>query len=361
MKKRILQHIAGHVFFWAVVLAFFVVFYGKGGGNFTQTLFFVAPLLPVAIATAYTLGDVLVPRFLFRRRYGRFILYAAYTVVISLYLEMVILIVSFIFGADYRIEDMDPASLDLTGLVVGLYAVVFLALCIRLAQRAFALQSSQAQIQQDRLETSLKLREAELALLKAQIHPHFLFNTLNNLYGLTLERSELAPDIVLGLSDLLDYILYKGAADRVPLQQEVDFLQAYLALERIRYDGRLDVQLDADEADPDAAIAPLLLVPLLENCFKHGARPDADRSWIRIRLQTAGPVLHVTITNSKPSSGEPSEPATSHGLGLDNVRRRLELLYGGKHELDIADEPGRFTVNLHIKLDKRHVPIAPGG
>lgn len=368
MKKRALQHAAGHVLFWAAVLVFFTFFYGNGGRNFTQTLFFVAPLLPVAIATAYTLGDVLVPRFLFRRRYGRFVLYAAYTVVISLYLEMVIVIVSFIFGADYRIEDMDPASLDLTGLVVGLYVVVFLALCIRLAQRAFALQSSQAQIHQDQLETSLKLREAELALLKAQIHPHFLFNTLNNLYGLTLERSDLAPDIVLGLSDLLDYILYKGAADHVPLQQEIDFLQAYLALERIRYNGRLDVQLDADGAEPDAAIAPLLLVPLLENCFKHGVRPDAGRSWIRIRLETEGTILGVTITNSKPSGGqgEQSTPqrlgqGISHGLGLDNVRRRLELLYSGTHEIEIVDEPGRFTVKLHINLDERHASIAPRG
>lgn len=350
------------------MVAFFTFFFGRESGNFGRSLLFVALLLPVAIATVYMLGDVLVPRYLLRRRYGRFALYTAYVVIISIHLELVVLMLSFIFSAEYRIEDMDPAALDLTGLIVGLYVVVFLGLCIRLIQRSYALQASHAQVQQARLETELKLREAELALLKAQIHPHFLFNTLNNLYGLTLERSESASDVVLGLSDLLDYVLYKGAADWVPLGQEVDFLQTYLSLERIRYNGRLAVSLEADGIDPELPIAPLLLVPLLENSFKHGARRDARRSWIRVELNTDGSWFYVMIANGKPDAmianskqedheGKGPVKDTPQGLGLENVRRRLELLYGGTHELDIRDEADRFEVRLRIDLYENDVAM----
>lgn len=351
-----LRRLRGHVLFWAAVLVFFTFFFGRESGNFSRSLLFVALLLPVAIATVYTLGDVLVPRFLLRRRYGRFSLYTAYVVIISIHLELVVLMVSFIFGAEYRIEDMDPAALDLTGLIVGLYVVVFLGLCIRLVQRSYALQASNARIEQSRLETELKLREAELALLKAQIHPHFLFNTLNNLYGLTLERSESAPDVVLGLSDLLDYVLYKGASERVPLGEEVAFLRTYLSLERIRYDGRLDVDLEADGIDPDVPIAPLLLVPLLENSFKHGARIDARRPWIRMHVETLGVQLYVSIANSKPA-GVQADVGSSQGLGLENVRRRLELIYADGHELDIRDEADQFAVRLRIDLSENHAEI----
>lgn len=344
------QRVVGHVAFWGAAVVFLTFFFGRESGHFGRSLLFVALLLPVAIATVYTLGDVLVPRFLLRREYGKFALYGAYTVVCSIYLEMVVLIVSFIFGAEYRIEDMDPAALDLTGLIVGLYVVVFLGLCIRLVQRAYALQSAHARMEQARLETELKLREAELALLKAQIHPHFLFNTLNNLYGLTLERSVGAPDVVLGLSDLLDYILYKGSAERVPISQEINFLRTYLSLERIRYDDRLDVRLDVEGIDPDVQIAPLLLVPLLENSFKHGARRDVARPWIHIRMQMNERLLQVTIANSKPASA-PARTGPSQGVGLENVQRRLELIYPDAHELVLHDDTERFVVCLRIDLN----------
>lgn len=352
-----LLSVAGQVVFWTGVLAFFTFFFGRESGDFGHSLLFVGLLLPVAIGTVYMLSDVLVPRFLFKRLYGRFALYTAYTIIASIHLEAVVVILTFIFGAEYRIEEMDPAALDITGLIVGLYVVVFLGICIRLAQRSHRLQASHAAVQQARLETELKLREAELALLKAQIHPHFLFNTLNNLYGLTLERSDAAPDVVLGLSDLLDYVLHQAEVDRVPLQREIDFLETYLSLERIRYDGRLDVRLEAEDVDPGALIAPLLLVPLLENSFKHGARRDAGRPWIRIRLEMEGPVLCVTISNSKPPVSGAAD-RKSHGLGLENVRRRLELLYPGTHDLKILDEAGHFEVDLSIHLEETHDSIA---
>ena len=186
------------------------------------------------------------PRYLMRRRYGLFVLYSGYTAVGSVYLELVVLVVFYIFVAEYRIEAIDPTVLDVFDLIVGLYLVVFLGLSIQFGRQWYLAQALQAKAQQARLEAELKLREAELALLKAQIQPHFLFNTLNNLYGLTLEKSEAAPEVVLQLSDLLDYVLYRSSAERVAIAEETAFLRNYVELEQLRYDDRLEVTFEAD-------------------------------------------------------------------------------------------------------------------
>lgn len=339
--------------FWAAVLVFYTVYYGRESGEYRQSFLFVCLLLPVAIATTAVLGEVLMPRYLMRRRYGLFALYAGYTAVGSVYLELVVLVVFYIFVAEYQIDAIDPTALDVLDLIVGLYLIVFLALCIQLGRRWYFAQTLQARAQQARLEAELKLREAELALLKAQIQPHFLFNTLNNLYGLTLEKSEAAPEVVLQLSDLLDYVLYRSSAERVPVEDEIAFIRNYVELEQLRYDERLEVTFESDGIPEEATVAPLLMIPFVENSFKHGIRPSLGRTWLKVKLAVHESHLYVYIENSKPD-GAPAGRVESaaKGLGLDNVQRRLDLLYPGRHELKIEDGPDRFAVRLHLKIDR---------
>ena len=346
----------GHLLFWGAVLGFFVLYFGREAESYTQSLLFVALLLPVAMATTYFLTGVLVPRYLLAGRYGHFALYAVYTLIVSVYLELVVLVVSFIFLADYQVSAMNPATLDIFGLVVGLYVVVFVAMAADLARRWHRLRAAHAETERARLEAELNLRDAELARLRMQMHPHFLFNTLNNLYGLTLERSDDAPDVVLRIADLLDYMLYRCDRPLVSLAGEIEHLKTYIELERLRYDERVDVTFDVDGGASDAHVAPLLLVPFVENGFKHSASRTADRAWIRIELRVVDGEMHFTVANSKPHDTAPEETGDGisrgapAGIGLANVRRRLDLLYPDAHDLTIRDTPAQFTVHLRLPL-----------
>ena len=341
-----------HVLFWCGVAGFFVLYFGRGAASYPQSLLFVALLLPVAMATTYVLTGILVPRFLLPGRVGRFALYTVYTLVVSVYLELVVLIVAFVVLAGYEIEAMNPATLDVWGLVVGLYLVVALALAADLALRRHRLQAAHTQMRQAHLEAELQLREAELARFKAQMQPHFLFNTLNNLYGLALEGAPQTPAVVLRLADLLDYVLYRCDGPLVPLRGEVEHIQTYLDLEGLRYDpDRVAVTFDVPESLPEVCVAPLLLVPLVENAFKHGVH-GGGQAWVRLTLALDGDALQFTVENSVPagpaSRGEEASPSAGSGIGLANVRRRLALLYPDRHALLLEPGPDRFRAVLTV-------------
>ena len=144
---------------------------------------------------------------------------------------------------------------------------------------------------------------SQLELLKSQVHPHFLFNTLNNLYSLTLERSADASALVLDLSGLLRYMLYECDSDRVPLARETDILKNYIKLEKIRYGGRLDISVSYSGDFDNKMIAPLLLLPFLENSFKHGASEQIDQCWISLDIAVSGDIFHMKLINSRIPSG----------------------------------------------------------
>jgi hypothetical protein len=196
---------------------------------------------------------------------------------------------------------------------------------------------------------------AQMQLLKAQVHPHFLFNTLNNIYSYTQDTSPKASALVTGLSDMLRYMLYECSQPLVPLIKEIKLLRDYCSLEKVRYDEQLDIQLRIPEKDTGLAIAPLLLLPFVENSFKHGASNQVGHAWISITIAVEGRQLKMKVVNSKPLD----EPAKHKpGIGIANVKTRLELIYGGRYELTVTDEPEVFIVNLSIELDKQPVPVA---
>lgn len=186
----------------------------------------------------------------------------------------------------------------------------------------------------------------EIQLLRNQLHPHFLFNTLNNIYALTRKKSDLAPEAVLKLSELLSFMLYESRKDTIPVSMEMAFLEDYIALERIRYDKRLKISFEKDVKDPSRPIASLLLLPLVENAFKHGASENRFDSFIHIRLKQDKDDFQFSIENSfeatRPSNG-------NEQIGLNNIRRQLELLYNDYH-LDVNCNENIFGVNLYLNL-----------
>ena len=186
----------------------------------------------------------------------------------------------------------------------------------------------------------------ELQLLKNQLNPHFLFNTLNNIYSLTRKKSDQAPDVVLRLSELLSFMLYESGSTTVPLEKEIRFLEDYIALQKIRFTDRLSLQFDKEIDDPSQPVAPLLLLPLVENAFKHGAAEIHSDSFIAIRLQVKNGVLYFSIRNNAEKN---TAPASTNKIGLSNTRRQLELLYRD-YELETGLTGEIFTVELKINL-----------
>ncbi len=219
-----------------------------------------------------------------------------------------------------------------------------LASCTALSARMYFRQQAM-----QRRETQLRAEksEAELLALKGQLHPHFLFNTINNLYALARVKSDRTAPVALKLAQLLRYVLYESQKPSVPLEQEIQLLRDYVALEKLRFDeGRLTVRMEVDLDDPKQHVAPLLLLPLVENAFKHGASEQRDAARISIAIILKNKVLEARIENSKPAEAVEHKP----GIGLKNLRRQLELLYPGKHELEIVDGAEEYVVRLRVEV-----------
>jgi sensor histidine kinase YesM len=189
-----------------------------------------------------------------------------------------------------------------------------------------------------------KKSKAELALLKSQINPHFFFNTLNNLYGLTVEKSDDAPNVVLKLSDMMRYTIYMGKEDLVPLKEEVEYLHNYIELHKIRYQKSVDIQFNRDNTS-DYHIAPLLYIIALENAFKHGVERLTENAYIHINITTNDGSILFEIENNF----EKLETAQDSGIGLDNLKQRLQLLYPKKHQLSIESSDSVYKLSLKLE------------
>lgn len=189
---------------------------------------------------------------------------------------------------------------------------------------------------------------AQLQVLKAQVHPHFLFNTLNNIYSQTQLESPRGSKMILGLSDMLRYILYEGQKALVPLRQELLMIAEYINLEKIRYGNRLDVHVLTPDKEGDLYIAPLLLLPFVENCFKHGTSSMLERPWINLTIELKDTILVMKLINGKAPLKESSQDKT--GIGINNVRQRLELLYMDKYDLQVREDEEVFVVDLRVEL-----------
>lgn len=192
--------------------------------------------------------------------------------------------------------------------------------------------------------------QIELQALKAQINPHFFFNTLNGIYSMALDKDERLADTVLQLSGLMRYFLYDSKEELVPLKKELQMLQDYIALQKIRSADRLDVEESVETAEGDEKIAPLLLITFIENAFKHAPKSSTVNAFIKMKLLLHQKKLIFQIENNKGPVNE-NDTSLYSGLGLKNVKRRLELLYPRKHELEIHDTPDLFKVKLQLILE----------
>ena len=200
--------------------------------------------------------------------------------------------------------------------------------------------------QRQLLETQKEKLDAELSFLKAQINPHFLFNTLNSIYALSIRKSDDAPKAIIQLSELMRYILKDSDADRVSLEREINYINNYVALQKRRLGNTVRIEYSAPTGVIYGKVAPLILMSFVENAFKHGVNPDQD-SAINISISLRDAQLHLLVANNKVTSINQEE---TMGIGLKNATSRLEHLYPGKHKLAIEDWENTFTVHLLLQL-----------
>jgi two-component system LytT family sensor kinase len=204
--------------------------------------------------------------------------------------------------------------------------------------------------QRDKKELESQTLQSELKFLKSQINPHFLFNTLNSLYALTLKKSDLAPEIVLKLSEMMRYMLYECNEKEVPLSKEINYMQNYLELEKLRHGSKMLIDFKVSGEIENQKIAPLVLIPFIENSFKHGINNQISQGFVNLELNVLNDDLLMIVENSKSPSLPKTAEKRSGGIGLINVKRRMNILYPEKHHLEIKESPNTYTVELNLNL-----------
>jgi LytS/YehU family sensor histidine kinase len=194
--------------------------------------------------------------------------------------------------------------------------------------------------------------QSELNFLKSQINPHFLFNTLNSLYALTIKKSDKAPDIVIKLSEMMRYMLYECNEKYVPLEKELTYLKNYIELEKLRQPTSIHIDFRVIGNTDNLVVSPLIFISFLENAFKHGISSRIDYGFVKIQFLIQKEILEFTIENSKTEKIQ-LQMKNFGGIGLVNAKKRLEMIYPDQYSLDIIDLKDVYTVNLNINLNKQ--------
>jgi len=326
-----------HVSFWLLWLFGWTCFLTAIWSTFTDNFIRIALWIPVFIIFSYPVSYIAIPRLLLKDKYLVFLGSIICWLAVGWYLSV------------YFLRYISAPLLDLMHMRHGDDYAWQCFLCVLTTAACFSSLSLGKQWflkQREFLQAQQEKTTAELQLLKAQVHPHFLFNTLNNIYSFSLERSPKTPELILKLSSLLSYMLYDCKAEEVRLEKEVAIMKDYIDLEKERYGNTIEISWTAEGDIRDNFISPLLMLPFLENAFKHGASEQIEKPWMGVDISVANDILKFKITNSKNENISHSE----NGIGISNVKKRLGFLYPGKYELKINDEGDFFAVSLMVKL-----------
>lgn len=333
-----------HFLFWCVYLSFLLyqVTYRqrfREETNWDHVAIFVAIQFVFTWVIAYLNYFYLQPRFLEKKNVWRYL--AEFSIPFTLILGLRVVLTRYLVdGYAYREMYFYSSLYIVQTVVVTLFIVVFIAM-LRFAVEWFELESRKREVENEKLT-------AELNFLKAQINPHFLFNTLNNLYYLVYTKSDNATEVIAKLSQMMRYMIYDSNHPKVKLSKEIEYMQNYVDLERLRLNNEIPVRFEISGPTDGVEIVPLIFITFLENAFKHGVSNNRPGSWVDIRIDLKGSTCIYTVENSKLDKS-PNANGKS-GIGLQNVQRRLELSYPARHELVMRDLPDRYSVQLKIDL-----------
>lgn len=330
------NRVVRHIIFWICVYAMDVIFFGVGFGRVQFFLRMALAELPGQIFFAYVVMYGILPGYMAKRKATETLaLVTGAFLITGIFTHLIILSVN-----------LDPTDtlLDIPKVLLRAFYCALkasIAIMIKLALLWLENEKRISGMEKTRLESELKM-------LKDQVNPHFMFNTLNNLYGLVVKDQKQAQESILRLSAILQFMLHESNYPTIPVNLEIKCIRDYIELEKLRYSDALSVSLNVQSEVNELSIVPLTLFPFVENSFKHGASELIGEAWINIDFSTYKNDFVFKIDNSKRAA----PPNTRSGrIGLANVKRRLELVYGKNHSLQIIDEPESFLVILKIAID----------
>jgi sensor histidine kinase YesM len=336
--KRLLQHLM----FWTASYLFLVNFFASSDSVLKIDYIYTALFHVSLLAAVYLNIWLLIPRLLQKGRYLAWLI----ALPALIYASALLNLATFNFLVDMILPEYFFISYyEIADILKFIFVYVALTSLLKLSKGWFLLMQTEQQlmaIRQEKVETELKA-------LKSQINPHFLFNSLNNIYSLSLGGSKSTPPAILKLSELMRYMLYESNEERVALTEEIRFMDNYIELQKLRSDQRSRIEYRKQGDYTGKNIAPLLFLPFIENGFKHGIKGDPAGGYVIIEFAIHNNNVDLYVENNKGHVDE-VEKNDFNGIGLNNVKRRLELMYPGKYELEILDQEDKFSVRVKLDL-----------
>ena len=337
-RFRLLQHLA----FWSIAFYILLKNFKTSSVIIPIDLIYTSIFIVFLIVAVYINLLILIPR-LFQK--SRYIFYFISLVVLLgsmtwIYIVLFDVIVDVVFQGYYLISYFDFwDTMKYFIILIGISSL------LHFSKSWFMYKESQARLS----ELQKEKVEAELSALKNQINPHFLFNSLNSIYSMVLKQSPVAPEALIRLSDTMRYVIYESNKEKVPLEDEIEFIRNYMALQQLRMSKKDDLKFEVDGDLKNKMIAPLLLIPIIENGFKYGIKGETEASFIHILIVVSEHQLTMTTKNNL-GTVDKVERNDARGTGLSNLKKRLELIYPGQHSLIIDASEGKFTVTLSIEI-----------
>lgn len=345
-RYRVLRHVMYwilHTLIWALIWELL-----DSPGSYGREVVNMAMWLPVFILYGYPMAYWAVPRLLMKGKILQFLLLILAWGFTGLYIDLWYR--SFVYiplQEAMGFKDVLPR-----GPLAFCYLCLTTSAAVPMVIRFFKYWNKK---QEDWLQAQQERITAELQLLKAQVHPHFLFNTLNNIYSFSLENSPKTPALILKLSSLLSYMLYECKTEEVRLGKELEIMKNYIGLEQERYGNKIDISWNVTGEVQDKFIAPLMMLPFIENAFKHGTSEQIEKCWLSVDVSMKENTLKAKIANSKNEYA----PRRNNGIGIANVKKRLAFIYPGRHELKLNNEGDFYVVSLVIRLTGETPAIDP--
>ncbi len=335
-----------HLSFWCVYLSFNLyqtTVFQRARGIAWDLLFASATVqLVFTVVIAYLNYFYTWPRFLSSKNIWRYI--AEFSIPFAILITARVHLHRYIIdGYTYQNDYFYSNFFIVQITAVTLFIVLFVGM-LRFAVDWFEFETRKKEVENERLI-------AELNFLKAQINPHFLFNTLNNLYYLAYTKSENTTEVIAKLSQMMRYMIYDSNHPRVLLNKEIEYMQNYISLERLRLNNQIPIQFKVEGNTENVWIAPLIFITFLENAFKHGVSNNNPKAWINIHIQLNGDKCIYTVENSKAQNIS----IEKSGIGLQNVQRRLELSYPDQYKIRMEDKPEVYFVQLTLTLNNELV------
>lgn len=333
-----------HLSFWLLYFSFF--FYQitfmrwNEEPDYTRSLFDATTQVIIMALLSYLNYFYWMPRFFVHKNFSKYIL--------ELILPFLIVIPLHILLKQYIYDDINErynhylhsVKFFTTHSFIALFIVAFVSL-LKFVEDWFELEAKKKEIENEKLT-------AELRFLKAQVNPHFLFNTLNNLYYLATVNSPKTPDVIDKLSQMMRYMLYDSNHPKVSVTKEIDYMKNYIELEKLRLDGKVPIDFEITGNIETNQIVPLILITFLENAFKHGVSNSSKNAFVSVKIDISENICFYMVENNKMNTKVNLEAS---GIGLQNVKRRLELSYPGKHTLNIMETDTTYKVKLNLNLE----------